>query len=687
MITKVAEYNEIRAKLKNYLLIVRWIAVTLGIIMTGFGVKKYLFYELPPILADIPIVLVIVFLLYQATASMIQMKFDDSKVFVVFLVISDVLAGLFMSYYYGLPYFYCAFLVPTMVATLYFDMLFPMVIGILSFIAYLFVNIIPLIGIIQNDPQKDLKLGAFLNQSVILLFSAAAIYLGFKWFIDQQNNIINLVKKSQDEKNILFENHQATQKENEDMFIELNNKQKAIDSLEEKIEEMHGEKQELLEALQLAQHELETLNAEIDEKELQVEYEKHDTALFKNEMAEIVDEYTERLNEKDGIIKSREELIEERDEIIRELESRLASTTGAKEHEVQDLQEKIKMLVGQINHLNTALTARESLFESYSKINRNIEIEATYNSIIAESIKLVPSQTAILFIREQTESGPVFAATTASTPYSNFFVNYNVPPGDGPVGVAAETRKPVKINTGDLEIEGKEISTLVLSEKSALVIPLISGDETIGVIYLGKPQENAYVDRDTYLMQSFCKLAVPSIKTAMAFDKATQVMMMDEETGLYNETYFKERIREEAARSIRHNIPISLVLIEIENYEQFAEKADEKTMKKLISDLSEILLSNTRETDLPTRLSPNQFAILFVHAQKKDAILVAERIRMSAEMRSFGMSWAKEAGLHMSIGLAAMPEDSQELEDLYNKAIDCLEEAGEKGGNQTIFVK
>jgi diguanylate cyclase (GGDEF)-like protein len=379
--------------------------------------------------------------------------------------------------------------------------------------------------------------------------------------------------------------------------------------------------------------------------------------------------------------------VAEMEEDLRNTEKQVVTNVGVNVGEVEDLRQKINILVGKINQLNIALQSREELFKSFSRIIESPGLDATYMAITGEAISLVPSQTAVLFILEESESGPLLFARAADTPYKNLFIDFTAVPGDGPVGWAAKHRQPVVIKNSDIKLKsGEELSTLLTYEKSALVTPVFFNEELTGVLYLGKPEVGAYTEKELLLINSYCRLAGPIIHTARVFSKATQVSLADETTGLFNEKYFSQRFLEEVARSRRYQIPLTLVMIEIINYARFAQSAEKAVQDRLIRDLSDVLRVHIRETDLAARLEDNRFAILFLHSQKKDTILISERIRMSAEMRSFGTPQAKQAGLKMAVGLANLPEDSQESDELYSLAQKCTDDSRIRGGNQTVFV-
>jgi len=191
------------------------------------------------------------------------------------------------------------------------------------------------------------------------------------------------------------------------------------------------------------------------------------TLAQENAISMVTAEYEERLVEMEEETAELKKVIVEMEDQLREQEKHVVSAMGEHSGEVDDLKQKIGILVGKISQLNLMIQSRETLFESFSRIIECPDLESTYSSIVDEAVKLTSSQTAVLFVLEDTESGPMLFAEAASTPYKNLFVDYSVFPGDGPVGWVAKNRQAVCIKNSDLKLsDGQELATLLTYEKA-----------------------------------------------------------------------------------------------------------------------------------------------------------------------------------------------------------------------------
>jgi diguanylate cyclase (GGDEF)-like protein len=718
MISQLDIQTEGQRKMKSFLVIFRWLSIFLGLFMASFSTSQ-LPNQLPRFLSDIPFIITLVLLLYHVTASFVLLKFDDNKFNVALLIVMDAIAGGFMSFYFGMPYFFAAVLLPSLEAAFYFDSLISMVAGLVSTVFFTSTIAVPLIKILQDDPMRIERTRFIFSTFGIFVFASAAVFVIFKWFQNYEELVHEMIRRFQEEKHMLFDSHQVAKKEYLEIASEIESKDELIRILEEQAGANEAEREEMKEELDRTRLEIDDLEEKFRKtisentlssnslKNLQTEFEKKE-AEYKEKIENLETDYQEQIeeikqeleirdetiNEQEELIKEYQEAVKERDTIIDEQEETFKKVqelvvnskleyTG----KIKDLEQKISTMVTRTSQMSLTLQAKETLLDSYTKLNGDIAVESAYPSIVNESTKIVRSQTAILFVEDKNDEGKILYAEAAATPYKNLFIDYTAYPDEGPVGWVYRSREPLLIHEGELTIKpGTSFSTLVTNEKSAMLLPLLDGNRCLGVLYHGNPDPNSYSESDLEIMQSFSKLAGSVVRISKEFENAAQIVLTEPDTGLYNDAYFFERFTEEMNRAVRYKIPFSLVVMEIENYKQFAEKTEKVVQEKIIRNIAEILKTNIRDTDIAARLMDNRFAILFIHSEKSDTIMVSERIRMSAEMRTFGKGDAKKANLHMSVGIASYPDDCDDRDKLYNLALKCVEDAKKKGGNQTLFI-
>ena len=155
-------------------------------------------------------------------------------------------------------------------------------------------------------------------------------------------------------------------------------------------------------------------------------------------------------------------------------------------------------------------------------------------------------------------------------------------------------------------------------------------------------------------------------------------------TGLYNRRYLDENLTKEAIRASRQHYDLYLLLIDIDNFKIYNDKYGHQQGDRLLKELAQIISRNIRmNVDLGYRYGGDEFAVTILHANPRQALMVAERF-----CREYN-----EKNLHptsLSIGIAKLKNSSnnleQDLDNMIRKADQALYLAKNNGGNQKVLV-
>ena len=84
----------------------------------------------------------------------------------------------------------------------------------------------------------------------------------------------------------------------------------------------------------------------------------------------------------------------------------------------------------------------------------------------------------------------------------------------------------------------------------------------------------------------------------------------DSVTGLYNKKYYVEALQKAKLFSVRHHVPLSLIALSINNYDELKKSMNKREFEALLSSLSKILEEFFRQSDTISRIEPNCFVVL-----------------------------------------------------------------------------
>jgi len=172
------------------------------------------------------------------------------------------------------------------------------------------------------------------------------------------------------------------------------------------------------------------------------------------------------------------------------------------------------------------------------------------------------------------------------------------------------------------------------------------------------------------------------LEEAKQKDKYKELSIVDGLTGLYNHRHFHEQLSVELNRSTRSNNPLSLILIDIDDFKKYNDAFGHLAGDQILKQIADIFLSVTRKVDIVARYGGEEFAVLLPETGKQEASSLARRIRGLVDQAHFG-----RAGAHLtvSVGLATFPQDAQDKNEMIKKADETLYQAKRLGKNRVCF--
>ena len=228
----------------------------------------------------------------------------------------------------------------------------------------------------------------------------------------------------------------------------------------------------------------------------------------------------------------------------------------------------------------------------------------------------------------------------------------------------------------------KTDSVMNLKIRSLMCVPLIAkqNGDIIGTVYVdNRSVGNIFSKEDLTLLESFASLAGMAIENAHLYELA----IMDELTKCYVRRYFEQRLREEFSRTERQESPLSLLMIDVDQFKEINDKYGHPVGDTALKEIARTIKRNLRTYDLLARLGGDEFAIILPDVTFQDAYRVAEKIRTACAELVFPGVQAKTT---VSIGIACFPlHHVNNVESLLKKADVALYKAKQLGRNTCFF--
>jgi two-component system cell cycle response regulator len=152
-------------------------------------------------------------------------------------------------------------------------------------------------------------------------------------------------------------------------------------------------------------------------------------------------------------------------------------------------------------------------------------------------------------------------------------------------------------------------------------------------------------------------------------------------TNLYNRYYLFDVGRKEVAKSSRSNLPISLLMIDIDKFKMINDTYGHLVGDEVLIQLAELIQKNSRTYDIPVRYGGEEFVVLLPGAGIEQALAVGEKIRKNVENNTFISKQGIKIKLTVSVGVATLKPKTSSLEILIEEADIALYDSKQKGRN------
>jgi diguanylate cyclase (GGDEF)-like protein len=177
-----------------------------------------------------------------------------------------------------------------------------------------------------------------------------------------------------------------------------------------------------------------------------------------------------------------------------------------------------------------------------------------------------------------------------------------------------------------------------------------------------------------------------ALTNAHKYDAIRRQVVTDHLTRLYNRRYFMNRAGEEIERSLRHQAPLSVLMVDIDHFKTFNDTYGHATGDRVLQTVARAMQDALRTSDICARHGGEEFAVLLPSTPGENAYYVAERVRRTLSgTRYTGLGLPAEANITISVGVATCPRDATELEALMELADKALYRAKAAGRDQVVL--
>ena len=214
-----------------------------------------------------------------------------------------------------------------------------------------------------------------------------------------------------------------------------------------------------------------------------------------------------------------------------------------------------------------------------------------------------------------------------------------------------------------------------------LLVPLMAEQRAVGLAVVASSTE-ALTDEQTLLVDAIRTQAAPYLHTAVLHQKLRDLAAIDDLTRVLNRRFGLRRLNEEFSRAVRHGVPLSVLMVDIDRFKSFNDSFGHDAGDAVLIAVAAGLERMVRSGDVVCRYGGEELMIVAPGMGMNDAAQAGERLRRLVETTP--VPW-RDQTMHVtiSVGVASWPVVRASIpEELVTCADQALYHAKDAGRNR-----
>ena len=175
-----------------------------------------------------------------------------------------------------------------------------------------------------------------------------------------------------------------------------------------------------------------------------------------------------------------------------------------------------------------------------------------------------------------------------------------------------------------------------------------------------------------------------SLRNALTFEKTRRLTFTDDLTALYNSRFMALYLDREIKRCRRAKSSLSLLFMDLDGFKQVNDVHGHLAGSRTLVEVGAVLEKTVRDADVLIRYGGDEFVIVFPETPLSGGLIIAERIRHVIAATQFLETRGIDARVSASIGIAAYPENAEDVRGLISSADAAMYRAKALGKNRVV---
>jgi diguanylate cyclase (GGDEF)-like protein len=170
-------------------------------------------------------------------------------------------------------------------------------------------------------------------------------------------------------------------------------------------------------------------------------------------------------------------------------------------------------------------------------------------------------------------------------------------------------------------------SVTELAATSILAIPLIDGEDPVGMLALIYPKAQVWQPSDLVVLKTLAEQMVIALNNAGLRRLVKNLSVTDEKSGLLKRASYLDLLMAESKRAIQNSSALSVLLLQFGKSAAMVKEYGEAEVSAAMEKIGQLFTANIRTNDLAFRYDTTTIAILLGETAEKEATLAVEKLR------------------------------------------------------------
>lgn len=223
------------------------------------------------------------------------------------------------------------------------------------------------------------------------------------------------------------------------------------------------------------------------------------------------------------------------------------------------------------------------------------------------------------------------------------------------------------------ELAGIQEHVKALELKSVMAVPLMDGDEHVGIVILeqcDRPRD--WRATDVVVARTIADQMVLAVNNARLRNLMKTLAVTDEKSGLLKRASYIDVMLAEIKRALQQDSATTLMLLNFGKVNALRREAGEAAVEGMMQNIGQAVCSNIRQTDTALMYDPTTIALVLGDTTDKNAFFVVDKMRkVFANMKAPG-----DRPVTLSAGIAgAVVQPRYDPVDIVTEVINRAEQA------------